>query len=200
MPKGIYTYPSRVYWTEEELSLLEEMVGVYPFRVVVEKLNEWHEKRNSKAKRTIPSVRKRINQMGLSPVATEDNMTACMWARVLGIKEPRVCRWKYAGLKSKRIAHNQSMISIHDMKEFAMQKPHFFADINPEILEYYFGENLTSFILSNTVVSSKKIKVKDMATGKIYESLRETSRNVFLATCSICREIKKPNGRFQRVK
>lgn len=186
-------------WSEGELELLEILVNNCPSEMITAKINKFNRKQQTGITRTKNAVEVKINRMGYSHVATEDNMSAKEWARSLRLNPYRVQGWiRKQGLKAIK-GCNYWIISRDNMTEFAICKPELLAVISKDILLYYFGESLTHLILSNKEKSpptSVRYKIKRTDTGRIYESLTKASIDLGMSRHSVRDEAKR-NGWLQ---
>lgn len=191
----------RKRWSEDELAYLERLCGYYPASVIAGKLNYWHQKNNRAIVRSAKSIYSKLSQLGLSAIPTEDNMTIQDWGKSLGVNKARVSNWKTYGLKNISLTNNKSMVSIEDMKDFILRKPYLFSDINPEVLEYHFGKEVTNIVVESKKLRAKNVplkrKVKRKDTGVIYPSVSQASKALYCSRTLIYKEINKPDGLLQ---
>lgn len=185
-------------WSKEELAYLDKLWDNYPASVIAGKINYWHQKNNRQIVRTTKAIQAKLNHLGCSATPTEDNMTVQEWGRDLGVKGTRSSNWKAYGLKCVLISSNKNMVSVKDMKEFILAKPYLFSDINPEILEYYFGKEVADIVLKNKEKRRElvplKRKIMRTDTGEIYPSVRQASKALYRSRFVLYKELKKENG------
>jgi hypothetical protein len=183
-------------WSEGELELLEKLINTCPTEMITDKINKFNRKHKTGVTRTKNAIEVKINRMGYSHIATEDNMSAKEWARALGLKSHRVQGWiRKVGLGAIK-GCNYWIISKENMIEFAKRKPELLAVVSKDILLYYFGESLTDFILSNKEKSppvSVRHKIKRTDTGEVYESLTKAAKDLGMNRHSVRDEAKR-NG------
>lgn len=190
-------------WGEEELELLDDLAGHYPLRLITKKINSWHKKNNTDIKRSVTAVKVRMIRLKYPIEATEDNMTISRWARQLNISPHRIRGWtRFSGLQHEKVARNKAAISIKSMKELATERPFLFADIAPEILQYYFGDEITNLILANKPMREKMVgnkPIRRIDTGEVYSGIKEASRRMGMDRATVKREASK-NGWLHFVK
>jgi hypothetical protein len=183
-------------WSESELELLEILVNIYPPEMITGKINKFNRKHKTGVTRTKNAVEVKINRIGYSQLATEDNMSAREWARSLGVNSYRVQGWiRKQGLQAIK-GCNYWIISKNNMIEFANKRPELLAVVSKDILLYYFGESLTHFILSKNKMSppmSVRYKIKRTDTGLIYSSLTKAAKDLGMNRHSVRNEAKR-NG------
>jgi hypothetical protein len=83
------------------------------------------------------------------------------------------------------------------MKDFANKRPELFSHIPKDVLLYYFGEEITDKILETPLKRLRSQAVN--INGKIYQSLREASRETKMPLQSLCREVKRPDSWIKKV-
>lgn len=188
-------------WQKEELAYLEKLANTLPLQLITNKINNWNKGKGNNVERTMTAVKVKLKRLGYGTTPTENYLSGHEWTRQLGLKSYRVQGWvRHLGLKSIKISRNKRAISILAMKEFATQKPHLFSAINPDILIYYFGEDLTNVILNakdkcpDFLNQKKPIQRKD--NGVIYPSIREASMKLNMNKTSV-RYQAKHNGWLQ---
>lgn len=191
------------FWTAQEDDIIEKMVGYFTIHQIVKKLNKWHRKQATGITRRRQAVQKRINYLGYSSIPSEDNMTTGLWAKQLGISKVRLDNYRrFNGLQGTKISYNKTIISIKQMTDMLEEHPHLLSDVNPDILVYYFGEELTNKILAHKVVRDKIVKipakVKRVDNGMVYPSLRVAEKNLKMSRCAITAETKR-NGWLRKV-
>lgn len=183
-------------WSEAEIEYLIENNSSYPVRVLTQKINRWHRMNATGIKRTLESVRGKLQKMGRSQVPIDNNMTAAEWARQFGFHRHRVVNWtRLYGLRSTSVARNKLSISVEDMTLFAKKRPYLFSSANKEYLLYYFGESLTETILSHKDkcpdTLSKKRPILRVDTGEIYKSILEASKRLGIGKTAVRSEAKR---------
>jgi hypothetical protein len=133
-------------WNQEEDDLLEKFVNTVTVLTIVEKLGQLNSDRD--IKRSEATVRARLQKLGYSVKATENNMSCFLWGRMLGISFRKIRRWtKNHGLSFEE-QNCQIHVSRKAMIALAKRKPQFFAEIKKDILISYFGADLTERILT----------------------------------------------------
>jgi hypothetical protein len=185
-------------WSKEELAYLDRLWDYYPASVIAGKINYWHERNNRQIVRTTRAIQAKLNHLGFSATPTEDNMTVQEWGKGLGVNKSRSSNWKAYGLKCVLISSNKNMVSVKDMKEFILLKPYLFSDINPDVLEYYFGKDVADVVsnsknLRERVVPLKR-KVMRTDTGEIYPSVSQASKALYHSRFVLYKELKKEDG------
>jgi hypothetical protein len=141
-------------WSEDELELLEILVNTCPTEMITDKINRFNHKQKTSIIRTKNAIEVKINRMGYSQLATEDNMSAKEWARTLELNSYRVQGWiRKQGLQATK-GCNYWIISRRNMIEFANRKPELLAAVSKDILLYYFGNSLTDLILNKKTPTS----------------------------------------------
>jgi hypothetical protein len=174
-------------WNEDEIVLIEKYVNTMTLKMIESRLSELNRERG--IKRSEMAIKLRLIRMGYSVKPTENWMCCRLWAVSLGITHGRVLRWiKDYGLHSEPYGI-QFHVSRQSMCAFASRKPQQFASIAEDILAYYFGDDLTEFILSKReecpVLKRKPKKIKRMDTGDIYPSLTVASKYLGMSRNSI---------------
>jgi hypothetical protein len=183
-------------WSEGELELLEISVNSYPTEMITKKINRFNRKHKTGVIRTKNAIEVKINRMGYSQLATEDNMSAREWARSLRLNSCRVQGWIRKQELQAIKGCNYWIISKKDMIEFANRRPELLASVSEDILLYYFGESLTHFILSKKEKCpplSVRYQIRRTDTGLIYSSLTKAAKDLGMNRHSVRNEAKR-NG------
>lgn len=186
-------------WTQEEIFILEKLAGTCPLIDIVKAVKRHNRRNKTGIERNRNAVRVKLMRLGLGWQCTEDNMTAYEWSRQLGLSKWRVANWVIEGyLQPRKIAHSQNAISIKEMTELAKSKPHLFSAVEPDILEYFFGEELTKEILRNKnkcyewKCRTRLIKRTD--TGEVVKGVKNLARQLNIDPRTIRAELKRQNG------
>lgn len=186
-------------WTEDELMILEKMAGNRPLIDIVRAVQKYHREKETGIKRNRNAVRVKMMRLKLPFKCTEDYMTAYEWSRQLGIGKWRVSNWVSEGyLKPRKIARNQNAISIKQMVNLATAKPYLFSAVDPDILDYFFGEELTKEILRHKQrcyeYRCRPRFIKRTDTGEVVEGVKNLARQLRVSPCVIRRELKKKDS------
>ena len=129
---------SNDFWSPKEDDLLMKWADTLPCFIIKNKLNYWHELNKTKTTRSLESVRWRMDKLGLSLKPSLDNMSGSEWARQLGVVRATITLWiKRNGLRCLKSHSGRLIISLQDMTNFAKKRPDLFANLKPEILEYF---------------------------------------------------------------
>lgn len=186
-------------WTEDELMILEKLSGNKPLIDIVRAVQKYHRDNNTGIERSRNAVRVKLMRLGLSWRCTEDNMNAYEWSRQLGLGKYRVANWVIEGyLKHRKIAHSQNAISLKQMTDLATNKPHLFSAVDTDILEYFFGEELTKKILKHKQrcyeYRCRTRHIKRTDTGEIVKGVKNLARQLNIDPRVIRRELKKKDS------
>jgi hypothetical protein len=185
------------HWTKEELDYLFEKVSYYPLPMLTEKLNNWHKRNGSETRRTINSVKVKLNREGYSVYPIDDNMNQEEWARQLGLKY-HLNQWIRRGLLPfRRFNNSLTSVSKNDLKTFLLERPYLFKKANPEAIVYHFGEKALKLVqecVSPVGCGMDKIPIIRKDTGKVYPSIYKACKDLGLHRDSIHRELKRSDG------
>ena len=186
-------------WSEDELLILERLSGNRPLIDIVRAIQKYHRDKKTGIERNRNAVRVKLMRLGLSWYCTEDCMTAYEWSRQLGMSKWRVGNWVKEGyLKPRKIAKNQNAISIKQMTDLATAKPYLFSAIDPDILDYFFGEELAKEILKHKQrcyeYRCRTRFIKRMDTGEVVKGVKDLARQLRIDPCVIRRELKKKDS------
>jgi hypothetical protein len=182
-----------INWAEKEIDFLYRWAGKLPITLLVEKLNK-----NFQNNRSRMSVQSKINRLGLYSRTEMDYMTANQWAKEFGFNNSNCINvWAKKGLERIKLNRTHNAISIKAMKDFANKRPELFSHIPKDVLLYYFGEEITDKILETPLKRLRSQAVN--INGKIYQSLREASRETKMPLQSLCREVKRPDSWIKKV-
>jgi hypothetical protein len=187
-------------WKQDEDELIEKYVNTVPLTTIVARLNELNKDRG--ITRTRVSIQARLNKMGYSTSATENNMSCRTWSRKLGVNIHEICKWVKTDELVFREDHLSMNISRQAMIGFARKHPYYFKKIKKDILLYYFGGELADLIFNDKrdcpSVRVKAKKIKRLDTGKIYQSIAAAAIYLKMDRNTV-RKIANRNGWLQFV-
>jgi hypothetical protein len=188
----------RVRWSKEELNFLLRIAGEFPLPILVEKLNNWHERKQDGICRTKRSVWEKLHKNNYSPQPMmDDHMTQQEWGKQLGLRTS-VHEWVRRGyLPVKRINRSLTIISKSQMKRLLINRPYLFKKVDQEIIVYYFGDDSLKLVkesVSPPGCNVGKIPVIRKDTGKVYPSIYQASKDLNMHKQSVKIELSKENG------
>jgi hypothetical protein len=164
--------------------------------MITDKINRFHRRKRTGITRTRGSVKTKINRLGFSVIATENNMSSRKWARMLGLKSDRVRGWTRSRGLNYAKRSSSFIITIEDMTRFAEEKPHLLSSVSEDILSYYFGDELTKIILSNRHKCpdlQPRFKIQRLDNHVIYPSLYKAAKDLGMREEAVKREAQR-NG------
>ena len=200
-------------WTKEETDTLLDLVQSLPLRRLVKAFNMWNRMRGRPDRTTI-SIDKKIRKLGYSTRAEIMYYSFSKVAQILKLPRNTVAGWKKLTVDpletyqhdGKKFAFNY--VTQKELLRFAKKRPECFggvdqvglgllledADLAREILRQYPRRPKRKFA---------EKRVRCVETGKIYASLGEAARDVYVARQGISRAIRKghkANGyHFERI-
>lgn len=105
-------------WSKREESIIENMAEYYPVELIQKRF------RHLGYYRTILSIKKRAEKLGISLRPTLDYISANQVASLFGVDQSTVCRWIKKGfLPAMRRSPKHFSIKIEDMKKFIADPP-----------------------------------------------------------------------------
>jgi hypothetical protein len=138
-------------------------------------------------------IEKLIKFENLSRKCTLNNWSRYELARILGISADRVRGWCEAGgLRSSKVARNQSAIARKALKEWMLEHPELVSDVEEDRLSFVLEDpNAVSEIKRHK--PSRKgypMPVVCVGTGEKYPSIKAAARANYLSRGSVMRAIK----------
>ncbi len=197
-------YPTKMKkykWTEEELRLLEKLADKYPSFSCYQQYQK-QAKKLGYPYRSIWSIRRRvaIEFNGFRNIVRLNNLTIKDLSEILGLHKSTIQNWINEGkLRATRKENKISVITINNIKEFARNYPSRLAAVSKDRLLYLFENdiNLIQSILTfkpSTRGKGKKKRVKDLRTGRVYESLKQAAHELHYSGGYMSKLIQKGNG------
>lgn len=103
----------RRQWDEDELQMLEELVGHHSIRNIARIMSRSEE-----------SIKKKINRLGLGGFKdNSDMLTRCAVSRILGVPPIRISRWEDKGLKTHRKVKPFVLYDQRELIKFLEEHP-----------------------------------------------------------------------------
>lgn len=191
-------------WTDQELVILDCLVGCYPLPILVKKYNERIRRINGKKGldfpvRTEGSIRTVINDtLGKSFCCIDNYLNQGELAKLLKIPYFKINYWRKRGLLKgikprRRKKKGFIYITIENFRNFAIAYPHLLKDADNEALQYLLGEKITKKInkTNSKRGRTQPIKVEDTLTGKRYRSISSAAADIFVHRDTLLNRIKK---------
>lgn len=205
--------PSTRPWTQEETDQLLDLVQSLPLKRLVRAFNMWARMRKI-PERTAGSIDKRIRKLGYSTRPEIEYYSFSKVAQILKVPRNTVAGWKKLTVDpletyqhdGKKFAFNY--VTKKELLRFAKKRPECFggvdqvglgllledADLAREILRQYPKRPKRKFA---------EKRVRCIETGRIYGSLGEAARDVFVSRQGISRAIRvghRANGyHFEKI-
>jgi hypothetical protein len=169
-------------FTKAELDYLMSMLGEVPRYKLTKRMNQFCE-RNGLPPRTERSVIKKAEkikkELGLQTLIPSDNHFSILaLSEYVGIAENQLRKWVRRGLLTAKKENSKYRITLDQFKSFGLKHPDLISQSPKEILIYLYGKTKTEQILKHQKPKrcSKPIKVKDLRTGKTYNSIMDASK------------------------
>ena len=182
-------------WTRQELNVLQECVGDVPWPLVANSYNG-HARLLGYPLRTLAAIRHKCNHLRISKHTTGEWIRVSLVCTMLGISHSTVNRWiKSNRLVAKQFAPGKKGSAFYfkrlSLRKFARANPYFFGGQSVSMLT----QLLDSEYLANEIVSMNLPRpsftkpVKCIETGKVFASMTEASRHVFISRRCIAKAI-----------
>jgi len=203
---------TRQKWTDEEIEILKNLAGRYPFNLLLIKYNENINTLNKErslfnfslyCERSKCAIADKLRTLNISR-RFQDKMGKNISGSYFSIQEianhlafgcSRVRYFVRSGklpfTKMTNTINSTIVISKNDFKTFARKYPQLLKKANKRGLIYLLGSNLTDQVLHSG------IRILDRDTGIIYDSFNEAADGSYFHVSSIRRLSQIPSSRFQ---
>lgn len=164
-------------WTKEEEWTLEDLIGTDVFAVVCQRYQAIARK-NGWPVRSKTALHLRVRHLGLSAIATDDNLNTQELARQLGIEPHRVRTWvaRYSDLKPRKVGIHYRL-SLQDLRRFALKRPHLFWGVDEIGLANLIGDTYAQHVLRKNQRKDLRRPVLCVETGVVYPSIYQAARS-----------------------
>ncbi len=173
-------------WKLEENNLLEELCGVYPFPVIVRKVQSF-QRCQGWAVRSECAIETQIKRLHLSVRRTLDNMNGQEMADALGVPYFRLRNWvKRSGCPFHKIG-SRAYIPLKEFRAWAMNHAHLVSDLNPENLLWVLQDQaLVEQVCSTPPVQrGKKCPVMRLDTEERFPTIAAAARSIYVEPAAL---------------
>lgn len=180
-------------WTEAEHDYLENLVGNYPFKEVVQKYQR-KAKKEGWPRRSSDAIKVRVSRHIGSRKAIDKNFTYHTLAKILGYNRERVRIWYRQGKLAVKKVGPLTRISNTDLNDFADRYPHLLSDADFFGLAFLFGKERARQIKELPSAVTQPRPIRCLQTGRVFPSINEAARACFMHKTSIRNRAKNRNG------
>jgi len=183
----------RSLWTEEEIEILKTMVGVVPFPLVLQAVQDYNRANDMRVRTAIAIRSKAKHTAGRSLCPGEEYRNKDQLRRQLGICIDRIAGW-FEGSDPLPLVVKTSKrweISLKDFEAWARRNRHRLAGIPlekiaPLVQDKEFFRESSAWPTARKTVSP----VRNIDTGKVYPSVHVASKEGFVSVTAIYKSIK----------
>lgn len=181
----------KIFWTEDELLFVENLVGTIPTSELVEKVQAYQIEHTGHA-RSRDAILIKISDLGLSRKRELDCYTRKGLERILRTTRTR-CNLIFAALRVAKVGGTYS-INRSQLKRLIYKKPELFAGLDADILYFAIGQDNDLDTLKEYCQEVSRLKfrffntpisVRRLDTGEVFSSVNSASEKSFISNSLI---------------
>ena len=178
------------FWSEQEVELLYQCVGAYPFRVACNHYRRYAAQFGYQS-RTDKAILKKAEKLGISTgIRYAQSLCLANWAEVLGVSVTAVQDWDLRGHIQTKKEGKYRICHPDEIKKLIKRDPWRFKKADLLVIEDLFGEKYADMI-EDAPIRYQRRKVYDKTTSRIYPTQAAAREALYLSNSVIQRMLRE---------